>query len=49
MKMTCTSFIFFAVLQASQSLAQVSELQSQLEEALKEKQEVQEKVSSWSK
>lgn len=47
--MTDSSFIFFAVVQASQSLAQVSELQSQLEEALKEKQEVQEKVNSQTK
>ena len=32
------------VLQAAQNLGQISDLQAQLEEALKEKQEVQEKV-----
>lgn len=43
--MTDSSFVFFAVVQSSQSLAQVSELQTQLEEAMKEKQAVQERVS----
>lgn len=38
------NWIYFVLVQSSQSLAQVSELQSQLEEAMKEKQEVQEKV-----
>lgn len=33
-------------LQSAQNLAQISDLQAQLEEALKEKQEVQEKVSA---
>lgn len=47
--MTDSSFIFFVVVQSSQSLAQVSELQSQLEEAMKEKQEVQERVSPQTK
>lgn len=32
--------------QSAQNLAQISDLQAQLEEALKEKQEVQEKVSA---
>ena len=34
----------FCVIQAAQNLGQISDLQAQLEEALKEKQEVQEKV-----
>lgn len=42
-------FSFFPVLllfQSAQNLAQISDLQAQLEEALKEKQDVQEKVST---
>lgn len=35
--------------QSAQNLAQISDLQAQLEEALKEKQEVQEKVGFWHK
>lgn len=42
-------FSFFPVLllfQSAQNLAQISDLQAQLEEALKEKQDVHEKVST---
>lgn len=38
--------VWCVLLQSSQNLAQISDLQAQLEEAMKEKQDVQEKVSS---
>lgn len=38
------SLVCFLCFQSAQNLAQISDLQAQLEEALKEKQEVQEKV-----
>lgn len=37
---------FLCCFQSAQNLAQISDLQAQLEEALKEKQEVQEKVTA---
>lgn len=37
--------LFSLLFQSTQNLAQISDLQAQLEEALKEKQDVQEKVS----
>lgn len=37
--------LFLMWFQSTQNLAQISDLQAQLEEALKEKQDIQEKVS----
>ncbi len=39
-------FLLFLWFQSAQNLAQISDLQAQLEEAFKEKQEVQEKVDA---
>lgn len=41
-----TDFPVLLLFQSAQNLAQISDLQAQLEEALKEKQDVQEKVST---
>lgn len=38
--------LWCVLVQSSQNLAQISDLQAQLEEAMKEKQDVQEKVNS---
>lgn len=40
------TLLLSCVFQSAQNLAQISDLQAQLEEALKEKQEVQEKVDA---
>lgn len=41
-----SSIFLCACFQSAQNLAQISDLQAQLEEALKEKQDIQEKVNA---